>query len=480
MNGAKPKLQEIGPYVYEEKRSKNIIAYDKENDAVTYKQQVFYYFRPDLSIGSESDRIILINVPFVSTSKLARQMTNITLAYGIADRTLRQRGERLFQYSTVKEYLFDGVSVQPYIQFLSNPILEFVGRVQIPKAFEGGRFGFWKGKNGTDDGEFVIRTGRTNSKEFGRIMSWNGKTKVDHWHGQCNNINGTDGSIVPPFVSKKDLLRFFVPDICRSLLMIYEKETEFKGIKGYRFRLPDPKPVFAHKDFCFCPKNTKLECFKTGVFSLAPCREGAPVAVSGPHFLNAYEGYLKGVEGLRPDPAIHDTYLDIEPKTGLIMRAAKRLQFNVQLEPTPYMSTFARVPHVLFPFMWVEEIGEITDPLADDIRSQLIDSVELADKVAMAGLVGCSILMLIGILGCYLVTCRSKKRSESEEDLDESRSISSMSPSLSRSPSALSSTKGSSTMSRGTMTSENKGTMTDYGIEGHVNEGEMMEKVSKI
>jgi hypothetical protein len=32
---------------------------------------------------------------------------------------------------------------------------------------------------------------------------------------KCNAIKGTDGTIWPPFVDKKDKLYFFVPDVCR-------------------------------------------------------------------------------------------------------------------------------------------------------------------------------------------------------------------------------------------------------------------------
>jgi hypothetical protein len=72
-------------------------------------------------------------------------MTNLSIGYGIVDRSLRQRGERLFTFNTVREYLFDGWSVQPYISFLSNPLLALVGGAQIPESFSGGRFGFYKG-----------------------------------------------------------------------------------------------------------------------------------------------------------------------------------------------------------------------------------------------------------------------------------------------------------------------------------------------
>lgn len=35
--------------------------------------------------------------------------------------------------------------------------------------------------------------------------------------------------------------------------------------------------------------------------------------MSSAHFLHAYEDYQDGVEGLHPDPNIHETFLDIEP-----------------------------------------------------------------------------------------------------------------------------------------------------------------------
>lgn len=112
--------------------------------------------------------------------------------------------------------------------------------------------------------------------------------------------------------------------------------------------------------------------------------EGAPVSMSAVHFLDSFEQYLGGVQGLQPDKEIHETFLDIEPvqmhthiwylkgfrmlkrfcawnsenfqKTGLILNAAKRVQFNVMLNPNRDMTTFAQVRKVLIPFMWVEEV----------------------------------------------------------------------------------------------------------------------------
>jgi hypothetical protein len=44
---------------------KEIISMDNEKDTITYRQRIIYTFRPDLSNGSEYDRLVVINVPFV-------------------------------------------------------------------------------------------------------------------------------------------------------------------------------------------------------------------------------------------------------------------------------------------------------------------------------------------------------------------------------------------------------------------------------
>ncbi|CAG7724849.1 unnamed protein product, partial [Allacma fusca] len=326
--GVKPRVEEVGPYTYEEKRKKQILAIDKEQDTIRYRQHIHYYFREDLSAGRESDRVILVNVPFVSVAKISSQRTNFQLAHTFTDRTLRDRGERLFNRYTIRQNLFDGFSVQTYVNFLSNPMIQLVGTVNMPISFNGSRFGFYKGRNGSDDGEMVVSSGTRVPEDFGKILSWEGKTRLDFWEGNCNLINGTDGSIFRPFIKKTDILRFYAPELCRSLLLVYVKEVTVKGISGYRFQLPHPKYIFESKDFCFCTPKSK-SCLKQGVFDLSPCRDGAPISFSAPHFFQSWEPYLNGVDGLSPSEEKHDTFVDIEPTTGLLLRAIKRVQFNV-------------------------------------------------------------------------------------------------------------------------------------------------------
>jgi len=85
----------------------------------------------------------------------------------------------------------------------------------------------------SSDGVYKIYTGVGDSKDFGKIISWNGKDAVpDEWWrvgSPCAMINGTDGSIFPPFVEKSRRLDIFVTDLCRSLYLLYDSEVEHLG-----------------------------------------------------------------------------------------------------------------------------------------------------------------------------------------------------------------------------------------------------------
>ena len=137
----------------------------------------------------------------------------------------------------------------------------------------------------------------------------------------------------------------------------------------------------------------------------------------------------------------------------------------------------------------------MSDDLLNEIKSQLYDSKELAEQISLGGLVGCCLLIILGILGCIIVTCQSKVHEEFPESLDDASSTGT-SNSLSRSPSTISE-ETASTTSRSTVTSEHKSTMTDEKTHDHdpdkgngiwnglenpvfINEGEMTEKVTKI
>lgn len=58
------------------------------------------------------------------------------------------------------------------------------------------------------------------------------------WDGdECNEIRGTESSIFPPFTAKEDGLWVFEGNICRSMKVLYERPSKYRGIPTLHYHL---------------------------------------------------------------------------------------------------------------------------------------------------------------------------------------------------------------------------------------------------
>ncbi|CAG7833548.1 unnamed protein product [Allacma fusca] len=134
------KLQELGPYVYEEKRIKNVSKENLEEGTITFKEIKIFKFRPDLSNGR----------------------VEMHPAYDV----------------------FTELNPKGY-----------------HRQFTGGHFAYFNQENSTDTGEFEYFSGVKGSERFGQILSWNGEKELSFWTNNslpadqqfCNKLNGSDG-----------------------------------------------------------------------------------------------------------------------------------------------------------------------------------------------------------------------------------------------------------------------------------------------
>lgn len=79
--------------------------------------------------------------------------------------------------------------------------------------------------------------------------------------------------------------------------------------------------------------------------------------MSTPHFLDANPKYTE-MSGLVPVREKHETYMDIEPMTGAILQASKKIQINLMLKPIKELSLLSKVPDMLFPLVWADEVSK--------------------------------------------------------------------------------------------------------------------------
>ena len=228
--------------------------------------------------------------------------------------------ESLIVKRTVRELMFEGYEV-PIMQYFIGVLKRF--KFDIPQARGDGKFGLMLGRNGSDEGEWTVQTGIHDYSLTSKIHSWNNKTAFGCWNkeGSCNQMEGTEGSIFPPPISKSSVLKIFTPDLNRSVSAIFKQEIVSHDLQKYRFFIPKASfdaPLTSDSNKCYCVKKTAAEkesfCSIDGILDIGTtCNAGLPVAVSLPHFLMGSPLLRAGIQGLNPSSEKHESFFDVEP-----------------------------------------------------------------------------------------------------------------------------------------------------------------------
>ncbi|XP_076127297.1 lysosome membrane protein 2a [Alosa pseudoharengus] len=406
MAGGKPSVTQIGPYTYREYRPRENVSFLENGTKIYALNPKSFVFLRDMSVGDpEVDLLTTVYIPVVA-------VMNELNSYSFFLRTfvsmwMNSQGLDLFMTRTVHEILWG----------FKDPLMSKIHSLK-PDVDE--YFGLMYKKNGTHEGEFVFHTGEQNYLDYGKIDTWNGLRHMSWWSSnQSNMINGTDGSVFHPLLSRDELLYIFAADLCRSIHLGYVNDEVVKGIPAYRFappsdvlESPDKNP--ANAGFCV-PAG---DCLGKGVLKVSVCREGAPIVVSFPHFYQAEAKYINAIDGMNPNKEEHETYLDLNPTTGLPIRACKRAQLNIILNR---VSGFPKTKHfngTIFPIMYVNETATIDDESAAQMRTLLL-IVTLVSNFPLI-IVGMGAILLLVLI--FLV-CRSRQRKSEVKRIDFSEAF---------------------------------------------------------
>jgi len=398
--GEKPLLTEKGPYVYSETRHKQNISFSPDGKVVTYREIRIFNFIPELSKGSEEDVVRLINMPFLTVLVQTKGLNWF----------IRKTLQGFF--SLTSSQLFEEKTVNEWIWGYEDPLLKLVKDLK-PDLVPFTTFGWFMNKNNSDDGQYEIMTGLGNVSHENQVVSWNGKQNLDVWRSSyCNMINGTDGSMFHPFVSKKDSFFLYSTDICRSISIVFEKESSVSGIPTYRFVVPESafaSPTDNPDNLCYCTPDDS-HCLSTGVLNVSACQFGAPAISSLPHFYMGDATYLDAVRGLNPNENDHETFLNIEPLTGAVLSAAKRLQVNAFVQNLGVWSSyFNNFPgDMILPVFWIEETAAVDEPLASKFKSRVSMNLLLM-SLAKIGVISLGALMMAAVILIQIVAVLRKK-----------------------------------------------------------------------
>ncbi|MBN3295511.1 SCRB2 protein, partial [Amia calva] len=258
--GGKPAVTQIGPYTYREYRMRENVTFIENGTKVFAKNPKSFVFLPEMSVGDpEVDLVRTVNIPAVSVMDAVKSSFWLSSLVSI---WMNSIGVEMFMTRTVHEILWG----------FKDPLLTRLHPMK-PEIEE--YFGLMYKKNGTSEGEFVYYTGEADYRDYGKISTWNGQSKMSWWSSnESNMINGSDGSTFHPLISKNESLFIFTADLCRSIHLNFEKDVEVKGIPAYRFSPPpevlaSPEDNPANAGFCV-PAG---ECLGAGVLKVSVCRK---------------------------------------------------------------------------------------------------------------------------------------------------------------------------------------------------------------
>ncbi|KAF8570142.1 hypothetical protein P879_01049 [Paragonimus westermani] len=331
--GGRPRLRQVGPFVYREHREHYDVQFSNDSSPrkIRYKHRIFYSFQPDLS--SSDPTTVAITTPHL----FCLSPDSYWVRYGISCGP--------FTTLTAEKAMWG---------YYPTPIVSMVGT----------KVGLFVNHNGTDVHEFLADVGAENIQDIGKIYEADGKKKLTVWdNDEANMIKGTDGSLAPPGLQVGSTVTLYVPEICRSptLYATGKKNTvNLKDVEIIVFTGAPADPtehLFEWRNRIFCQANSG--CPPKGLVALEPCLNSKginmPMYLSQPFFMDADPRISEQFDGLpTPNSDQHETTVHIEPTTGFVLEAFKRIQFNVLMRNTDPM--FKKMKNGLyFPIGWVEE-----------------------------------------------------------------------------------------------------------------------------
>ncbi|CAH1164763.1 unnamed protein product [Phaedon cochleariae] len=348
--GEKPKLQEIGPFVYREDMEKVNIKFH-DNGTVSFQHKKILQFVPELSVNKD-EKIVVPNIPLLTLSSQSNNMG-------------------YFVQKTISVILSMG-SFKPFVTLTANELVfgyddklvalahQFYPKRKRPAE----KMGLLINRNGTLPEVHNINTGATGMHEFGLITRLAGKDVLPFWKDPpCNDLAASEGSFFPPrYYTNADIVNIYDKDLCRILPMQYRGPDSKHGISADLYTPTDN--IFESVDKypenkCYCPGNEF--CPPKGLQNISPCQFDAPVYLSFPHFFEADPTLAEPFEGLSPNRERHQSYFKIQPKLGVPIEGKIRAQLNLKVEHSPYVAPAKDFPSIIFPIMWVEEgIDDIT------------------------------------------------------------------------------------------------------------------------
>lgn len=231
-------------------------------------------------------------------------------------------------------------------------------------------------------------------------------------------VRGTDHFQFAPWVNSDDTLTIFDELIMRHADLTYFGDTSYLGVDMLRFIVKSE--LYANTDPMYWGGSTSDKISgMINISGVSAIRYGSytPTAVTRPYQYHA-DPRLRSqyhcsncpdwsmIDSLPADQV--DSFMDVEPSTGKVLRGQKRAQFHAHLGAAWLFNAtddtmWGKIPDVYVPVFWFENGATMEDTHAQQVKDGL-KQLNLAKTAKLVAVVlGSVVGSLSLLLGFYLV-----------------------------------------------------------------------------
>lgn len=343
---AKLKLKEIGPIYYKKIMHQEDIVFHEENSTMSYSTVYRLEYVEEMNEpGILNKSITIINPVMLSAAAMIHDNFLAKVAFDlVVDK------DHVFLNRTVHQVLWNNTS----------PMLEMVK--QIPFAAPRPNAGIMYNSFYPTPTRYNVNIGPKHGFEnFFKINTLNGLPRINAYaedypkHCPFSLKGASEGTGLPPGITKETVITAFTNNLCRTYPMIYNQTVKVGDLETYEFvfspdiyrRTEDPK-----KD---CMGKTGGVALPDGLLDSSKCAFGTPVALSNPHFWGFHGDWENYIEGLEPNLDKHSSHVLVEPVSGIQLEAVARIQSNMPLPSLEYYPPeLRRFSKMILPQFWME------------------------------------------------------------------------------------------------------------------------------